>query len=431
MLPNRLIWVGRIQIGGNMAKRNKNSQGFVTTMPMLFFFLAFFLLALRDLAWQSFVMAFAVPLVFYAVVAFLPRLLPLDRLLLSLVNFLCALGILMLYRMDPSLGFSQAVNYAVALVAMVLSLLLVRFWHRLKWTIPLIALGGVLLLFIPLVMGTEKNEVKAWLTLFGVGFQPSEIVKVMMLLAMASLLSRRKVLFSLILGGVYLLLLFLQKDLGTALIYYIIMLIMVFTATGSASLLGLGVAGAAGAGIVGYQMNNYVRNRVATWMDPLQDPYGSSHQVALSLVALVNGGAFGMGLGLGSFDMIPKLPEVSTDFIFSAIYNEFGILFGIGIVVLYLFIFLRGVGIALRSHSKFHTLLALGCACLVAVQTFIIIGGNLNIIPLTGVTLPFVSHGGTSLVSSMAIMGLLQGVANANERDIQSDQMIAMLGEDA
>ena len=121
---------------------------------------------------------------------------------------------------------------------------------------------------------------------------------------------------------------------------------------------------------------------------------------------------------------------METDFIFAAVFNEFGLVFGVCVILMYLMIFLRCVGIARRANSKFHTLLALGCSCMIAVQTFVIIGGNINMIPLTGVTLPFVSYGGTSMVSSLCIMGLLQGVANANDRGLKEDQMIAMLWEE-
>jgi len=170
-----------------------------------------------------------------------------------------------------------------------------------------------------------------------------------------------------------------------------------------------------------------LRTGRAIWQNPWQDPYGIAWQVVQSLVAMVNAGPWGTGLGLGSASVIP---EVETDFIFAAVFHEFGLVFGILVILMYLMIFLRGVGVARRARSRFHTLLALGCSCFIAVQTFIIIGGNINLIPLTGVTLPFMSYGGTSMVSSLCIMGLLQGVANANEQGLEEDQLIALLGED-
>lgn len=410
-----------------MNERIQQQNHWLTLPGMLFFFSAYLLLGLRELDWRGFVMAALVPLAYFGVTAVLPRLFPADRLLLCLVNFLCALGILVLYRLNPERGFGQAVNYGIGLLGMVGCLLLVRFWHRLKWTVPLIALVALVFMALPLVIGTVKNGAKAWVSILGVSFQPSEIVKVAMLLVMAFFLSRRLILLALVFSGVCLGLLFLQKDLGTALLYYAITLIMVYVSTGSLTFLALGTLGAAGGAVIGYRMNTYVQNRVRIWQNPWDDPYGISYQVVQSMVAMVNGGPWGTGLGLGNAMVIP---EVETDFIFAAVFHEFGLVFGLCVILLYLLIFLRGVGIAQRASSKFHTLLALGCSCFIAIQTFVIIGGNINLIPLTGVTLPFLSYGGTSLVSSLCIMGLLQGVANANERGLEEDQMIAMTGEE-
>lgn len=410
-----------------MKDKTQAQAKWLTLPAMAFFALAFLMLGLQSGDIVSFVLAVAVPLVFFAVTVVLPRIIPLDRLLLCLVNFLCALGVLVIYRMNPERGLGQAFNYLVGLVGMVACLLAVRYWHRIKWLLPFIIAAALAVMALPLLMGDVRNGAKAWVNLFGVSFQPSEIVKVAMLLVAAVLLSRRLVLPALLFFLACLGMLFLQRDLGTAMIYYAIMLIMVFSSTGSISFLALGTLGAAGAAVVGYQMNSYVQNRVRIWQNPWQDPYGISYQVVQSLVAMVNGGPWGTGLGLGG---ATSIPEVETDFIFAAVYNEFGLVFGMGIILVYLLVFLRGVSVAKQAQSKFHTLLALGCSCLIAVQTFVIIGGNINLIPLTGVTLPFLSYGGTSMVSSLCIAGLLQGVANANERGLMEDQLIAMLGED-
>ncbi len=410
------------------AKANAKDSRFLAMPGMVFLFSAFILLGLKDFAPLSFVMAVLAPACFFAASFILPRLIPADKLLLTLVNFLCALGVLVLYRINPEKGLDQALNYAVGLLGMVGCLLLVRFWHRLKWLVPMIALGALILMALPVFFGTEKNGAKAWINLFGVGFQPSEIVKVAALLVIAFLLSQRRVLPAMLFAGLCLGLLMLQKDLGTALIYYAITLILVFSSTGSLTLLALGTAGAGAGAVLGYTMFAHVKKRVAIWIDPWQDYQGAGYQVVQSLVAMANGGLWGTGLGLGNAGVIP---EVETDFIFAAVFNEFGVIFGVGVVLIYLMIFLRGIGIALRSQSRFHTLLALGCSCFVALQAFVIIGGNIKLIPLTGVTLPFVSYGGTSMVSSLCIMGLLQGVAHVNERGVREDQMIAMMGEES
>jgi cell division protein FtsW (lipid II flippase) len=393
----------------------------------VFFAFAFLLLGLQNGNVTSFVLAILVPVFFFIASVILPRVIPTDILILSMVNFLCCLGILIIYRVNPQRGIDQVFNYLVGLLGMIGCLLVVRFWHRLKWLIPFIMVGALVLMALPLLIGSVRNGAKAWVSVFGVSFQPSEIVKVALLLILSALLSRRLVLPALIFSFACFGMLFLQRDLGTAMIYYAVVLILVFSATGSITFLALATLGAIGGATVGYQMNTYVQNRVKIWLNPWEDPYGISYQVVQSLVAMVNGGPWGTGLGLGE---ATSIPYIETDFIFAAIYNEFGLIFGCGIILIYLALFLRGVRIAKQAQSKFHTLLALGCSCLIAVQTFVIIGGNINFIPLTGVTLPFISYGGTSMVSSLCVAGLLQGVANANERGMLEDQMIAMLGEE-
>ncbi len=408
--------------------RHRPAERRLVKPMMLFMFSAFLLLGLKDFNWLSFVLAILVPLGLHITTLLLPRLFPADTLLLGMANFLCAVGILTLYRMDPERGMNQIVMYALGLGVMLLGILYIRFWQRLKATVPLVAVAAVVLMAMPVFFGRERNGAKAWIALFGVSFQPSEIAKLAHLVVLAFLLSRRRVMMAMIFAGACLVLLMLQKDLGTALIYYGITLILIFSATGSLTVLGLGTAGAAAGAVLGYSMFSHVKRRVAIWVDPWVDHRGSGYQIVQSLIAMANGGLWGTGLGLGNANVIP---EYSTDFIFSVILNEFGVLFGLCVIAVYALIFIRGVSIAMRSRTKFHTLLALGCASFIALQAFVIIGGNIKLIPLTGVTLPLVSYGGTSLISSLGIMGLLQGVASVNQEDIKEDQMIALIGEES
>ncbi len=408
--------------------RHRPAERRLVKPMMLFMFSAFLLLGLKDFNWLSFVLAILVPLGLHITTLLLPRLFPADTLLLGMANFLCAVGILTLYRMDPERGMNQIVMYALGLGVMLLGILYIRFWQRLKATVPLVAVAAVVLMAMPVFFGRERNGAKAWIALFGVSFQPSEIAKLAHLVVLAFLLSRRRVMMAMIFAGACLVLLMLQKDLGTALIYYGITLILIFSATGSLTRSGLGTAGAAAGAVLGYSMFSHVKRRVAIWVDPWVDHRGSGYQIVQSLIAMANGGLWGTGLGLGNANVIP---EYSTDFIFSVILNEFGVLFGLCVIAVYALIFIRGVSIAMRSRTKFHTLLALGCASFIALQAFVIIGGNIKLIPLTGVTLPLVSYGGTSLISSLGIMGLLQGVASVNQEDIKEDQMIALIGEES
>jgi len=389
---------------------------------MLFLFSAFLLLALKDFEARGFLMVLLVPLIFFVATVFIPRLFPADQLLLCLINFLCALGVLVLYRMNPKQGLDQAVNYGIGVFAMILCILFVRFIRHWKPMIMILALASLLLMALPLLFGVERNGARAWVTLLGLGFQPSELVKVALLIIEAYLLSQRKIVWAGSFAGLCLLLLMLQKDLGTALIYYGVTLIMVFAATRSYLYLGLGAIGAAAGGVLGYNMYSHVKVRVRIWIDPWYDYSGAGYQIVQSLIAMVNGGVWGLGLGLGN---AYEIPAFTTDFVFSIILNEFGLIFGVFVVLIYVLLFLRSIAVAMRSGSRVNTLLALGASALIALQTFVIIGGNIKLIPLTGVTLPFISYGGSSLISSLCIMGLLQGVASINEDEVKVDQALA------
>lgn len=394
---------------------------------MTFFFIAFLLLALKDGSWECVLLALAVPALIFVGTAGIPKLFPADKLLLSLTNFLCALGVLVLYRLSPERGLTQAMNYGIGVVAMLLCILLVRYIQDWKWLSLLMMAASFGLLLLPLLIGEKRNGARNWITVGGFSMQPSEIVKLALLICISYWLARRKVVFSILFVGGCLLLLMFQEDLGTALLYYGVTLVLLYAATGSLPLIGAGLAGGGGAALVGYEMFSHVKRRVAIWLNPWTDVDGSGYQIVQSLIAIVNGGAWGVGLGLGNASVIP---EYYNDFIFSVILHEFGMVFGVIVVCTYLFIIIRGVMIARRSRTAFHALLAVGCSALIALQAFVIIGGNIKLIPLTGVTLPFISYGGTSMVSSLCVIGLLQGVASCNEAGVHADRALAMQGGD-
>ena len=392
---------------------------------LLFFFLGFLLLALKDGKWESFALSLIVPAIIFVGTAGISRLFPSDRLLLSLTNFLCALGVLVLYRLSPSRGMTQAVNYGIGVFCMILCTLIVRYVSRWNWLTALMVGGSVTLLALPVVFGQETNGAKNWISLAGYSMQPSEIVKLALLLCSAYLLSRRRVVLTILFGGVCLALLMLQKDLGTALLYFGVVFVLLYAATGSLMLVGAGVVGGIGAAYMGYTMFAHVKKRVAIWLNPWADTDGAGYQIVQSLIAIVNGGFWGVGLGLGNASVIP---EYYNDFIFSVILHEFGVIFGLIVLCMYLFIVIRGMMIARRSRTVFHSLLAAGCTAMLALQTFVIIGGNIKLIPLTGVTLPFISYGGTSMVSSLCVIGLLQGVASRSEAGMNEDRELALQG---
>ena len=268
------------------------------------------LLGLRDFSAMSFVVALLVPLAYMAGSVFLPRFIPADRLLLSLVNFLCALGVLVLYRMKPELGFDQAVNYAVGLA-----------WDaRLHASGPLLAPSqmdgtadcpgrahsdGPPGVYRDGEKRCEGLAEPAWVQLSAQRDCQGRPAFGAVLPAL-----KRKILQAILFAGLCLGLLMLQKDLGTALLYYMISLLLVFAATGSITILGLGAVGAGAGAVLGYSMFSHVKRRVAIWIDPWQDYKGNGYQVVQSLVAMANGGLWGTGLGLGDAHRV--IPEVQT-----------------------------------------------------------------------------------------------------------------------
>lgn len=408
----------------------------ITGIVMAFAFCGFLLLMVQQPTVLTAVMAVAVPLVIWLVDHLLPHLFAMDRPLLSLVNFLCALGVLVQYRYSPARGLNQCLNYGAGLVAMAgcaLAVRSVKNWRLLMLPMAAACCGLLALPFIYRSANTGLGAT-AWVTFGSFRMQPSEIVKLLYLFVLAHLLSRRRVFWALGYTGVMLLFLVAQRDLGTAAIYGGTALVMLYAATSSLVLIGsiLGVGlGTVSILYVLFKDSFFltVQNRISNWLDPFAtyDQLGGGYQMVHALIAMANGGWWGAGLGLGNANTIP---EFSTDFIFSAVMNEFGMVFAFLVVAVFALIVLRSADIALRSTSAFHALLALGCAALIAVQTFIIIGGVTKLIPMTGVTVPFLSYGGTSLVSCMGVMGIVQGVANRNERILREDQQLANGGEE-
>ena len=405
--------------------RNKDLGKPLSRAVTVFFFSAFLLLFLRDYKWQGLALAFAVPMLNVLTTGLLPRLFPSDKLLLSLTNFLCALGILVLYDTNPTYAYSQAVYYFIGLIAMVICIYLIRLIRSFRVLIWPMMLAGLALLALPLLIGKETYGAKNWFYVGSLSVQPSEIVKLVLVIVLARFMADRRMLPWLVFSVGCLGVLMLQKDLGTALLYFFTTLLLFYASTGNLALTGIGLAGGAGAAVLGYNLFAHVKRRVAIWQNPWSDYDNAGYQIIHSLMAIASGGLFGVGLGLGAPRVIPVY---FTDCIFAVICEQFGLLFGLCVLAMYVALIWRGTSIAMAARSSFHGLLAMGCTALIALQTFTIIGGVIKLIPLTGVTMPFVSCGGTSLVSSMCLLGLLQGVASRNEADLDEDTRLAMLG---
>ena len=346
-----------------------------------------------------------------------------DPYLLPLAALLTGWGILTIFRLNPTFGIRQTVWLLVVGLILVFGLRIspdLRFLHRYKY---IWLTGGLLLTALTLIFGTDPgggNE-KAWLGCCGVYLQPSEPLKLLLIVYLAAYLVDRLP-FSLrpiplliptaVVLGLALLLLLVQHDLGTASIFIFLYTIVLFVATGKKRVLLISLVGLLIAGAAGYFLFDVVRLRVEAWLNPWLDPSGRSFQIVQSLMAVANGGTSGRGPGLGSPGLVPV---AISDFVFVAIAEETGLVGSLGLLALVSFFVSRSLRIALRASDGFRRILAAGLAAYFGAQTILIIGGNIRLLPLTGVTLPFVSYGGSSLLTSFLALLILLFISNQAE----------------
>lgn len=369
-----------------------------------------------------YLMAAVVPLGLLTTLA-LPRVMPIDRLIMALTNFLCGVGIVILYTVSPERGVRQTVFYAGGLAVMLVVGMLVSRCRHFKGLTLLSMLLGIVALALPLVLGEWQNGAKNWVTLPLVGsFQPSEMVKLSLVLTLAYYFSAHRTVFqmmpALLFAGACLALLMLQRDLGTALIYYLTTLVLFYAACGNMPLTVIGLGGGVGAAVLGYRMFAHVKVRVAMWRNPWSDPLDKGYQIIQALLAIGSGGLFGLGLGQGTPD---KIPAYYNDFIFAVICEQMGLIFGLLVLAVYLLLIARGVSIAVRARRSFDLLLGCGVLAMLGIQTFMIVAGVIKMIPLTGVTMPFLSYGGSSLLSCLAMVGILNGIAERAQENLEED----------
>ena len=273
-----------------------------------------------------------------------------------------------------------------------------------------------------LALGKTVNGSRNWIDLGPIAFQPSEIIKILYIMFLACKYSGSfnkpflKASPTLMTGGVtylYILFLVLQRDWGTILVVFLIFIFMIYVYEEQKWFLRANIAAAAVVGVLGYLFLYHIQVRVGVWLDPWEDVSNKGYQIAQSLFAIASGGYFGRGLGNGAPDYIP---EVHTDFIFSAICEEMGVFGGAAIIILYFLFTYRCFKIALNTQDSYNKAVGLGLTLMFSVQTFIIIGGVIKFIPLTGITLPFVSYGGTSIVVSFASLGIMQAISALETR---------------
>lgn len=343
-----------------------------------------------------------------------------DPALFILCCFISQLGLIMLYRINPESAVKQLIWFGIGFFLYFISSFLSKTWVEIKIGSLIFFLITAALLVSPLIFGVERYGSKSWIAFENFLFQPSELAKITFSLFIADSLKNHKVehplrFFSQIF--VILGLLALARDLGGAMLFYFTALTIIFAATSRWDFTVLGFFGAGVAAILGYRFFGHVRVRAKAWLNPWEDVPGKGYQIVQSLFAIAEGGFFGTGLGLGRPDYIPA---VTTDFIFSAFFEEFGFLGATALIVVYFLLVYRGIKISLSTEKSFLSLSALGITVFFGIQIFTIIGGVIKLIPMTGVTLPFMSYGGSSMVMSFISLGILNGIkmrASGGETD--------------
>lgn len=331
------------------------------------------------------------------------------------IFFLADIGIVMLLRLDSELATKQFIWCIIGYVMLLILPPVLSFMPRLDSFKSLYAIAAIAMLLTTLIFGTNLYGSTNWIKIGPISFQPSEVVKLLFVFFLASALAQKPDLRDLIapavVSGIIILCLVVQKDLGSALIFSMTFLVVLYIATSNGFLFICGLALGVVAALLGYTLFPHVQTRVEAWLNPWADIEGGGYQIAQSLFAIGSYGLLGSGFTRGYATYIPV---VERDFIFSAICEEFGTLFAVGLILVFLMIFLEGVRAALYSRSRYLTLLSAGLTSLLTFQTFLIIGGDIKFVPLTGVTLPFVSYGGTSVVISFVIISIIQWVYMRN-----------------
>lgn len=359
-----------------------------------------------------------------------------DQVLLPLVTILAAMGLILIQRLEPSLARlgkayvgianKQLLWVALGLVVMwaTASFVRTRWLRYYKYTWAVLGMG---LVMATMLFGVERYGARLWLSFGLFQFQPSEILKVITVIFLAAYLDEKKDLLVSdyrlwrlklpplpylapmgVMWGFSMLILVGQKDLGGALLFFGIFLSMLYVASGRASYVWVGLALFAVGAVASYYAFGHVELRVSVWLDPWSQGLGDAYQVVQALFAFANGGVLGAGLGLGHPGYIPA---VHTDFVFAAIGEELGLAGTLAVLALYLLLVYRAFHIALQARNGFHQLLAVGFGAVLGFQSLIILAGDVKLIPLTGITLPFIAYGGSSILTNFLIVGLLLRVS--------------------
>lgn len=355
-----------------------------------------------------------------------------DGLLLPLAALLNGLGYVVIARLDDSLAGLQSAWTFVGVLAFAVTLLVFRDLRVVANYRYSLALLGVLLLMTPLIpgLGVNINGAQIWLRVGPFSIQPGEFAKIVLAAFLAGYLVDKRDLLAisnrklgpinipdfrhfgplLLAWGVALMVMVLQRDLGSSLLFFTLFLVMIYVATGRVAYVLVGLSLFVAGALVSWQLFSHVQRRVDVWLDPFAEPDNAGFQILQAWFAMADGGITGTGLGEG---LPTKIPFASTDMIFAAIGEELGLLGATAVLAAFMFFVSSGFRVAATTPNDFEKLLAVGLTALLGFQAFIIIGGVLRVLPLTGVTLPFVSYGGSSLISNYIVLAILVRISDS------------------
>lgn len=341
-----------------------------------------------------------------------------SRLVVNNMCMLLIVGFIILTRLSYDKAVRQyQIAAGAAVVTMIIPLLVqkVKFLRKLTWCY---AAAGVLGLLFVTILGNTSYGAKISISIGGISLQPAEFVKIIFVLFVAGMLYQKtdfkQVCITTVIAAAHVLILVASKDLGGALIFFITYLVMLYVATRKLFYFAGGILSGSIAAVVAYMLFAHVRVRVLAWQDPLSVIEKEGYQISQSLFAIGTGGWFGMGLYQG---MPNKIPVVEQDFVFSAISEEMGGIFALCLLMVCISCFLMFLNVAMQMKDQFYKLIALGLGTVYGFQVFLTIGGVTKFIPSTGVTLPLVSYGGSSLLATMAVFAIIQGLYSLRQNE--------------
>ncbi|MFR8548808.1 MAG: FtsW/RodA/SpoVE family cell cycle protein [Lachnospiraceae bacterium] len=420
------------------SRRDEESRQYLfLRQNMLMFFMHFvaFMVLYLEMAETTLLIFYGAQVIYLAAVLLLfTKLYPrASRLLVNNMCMLISIGFIMITRLSYSQSTKQ---FKIAVVASVVALLVpvlirkLRFITKIYWLYVLVGIG---LLALVAIAAQSTYGAKLSFNFGSFSIQPSEFVKIIYVFAIAGLLSHardfKRIAVATGLAALHVLILVVSKDLGSALIFFATYLVMIFVSTRNPFYTLAGILAGSGAAVGAYFLFNHVRVRVQAWQDPFQDYQGGGYQICQSLFAISAGGWFGTGLCQGSPEAIPF---VEQDFMFSAIAEELGSIFGICLLLVCMSCFVMFVNISMQLTNRFYRLVAVGLGTTYAVQIFLTVGGGIKLIPMTGVTLPLVSYGGSSMLSTLIMFSIVQGLYMLQrDEEIKDEEKNLRMAQDA